>query len=155
MSEQFIFCDLNKCTNCRLCMYACSFVKSKKFSPIRSRIKVLDKEHKTFVAITCNHCENAPCVACCPMKALKRNEDGIIVIDEGACTGCGWCIIHCPLGAISIDPDKRVVTICDLCDGDPECVKICPTDALEMIEGRGRYASKMHEVGLKMGKELL
>jgi Fe-S-cluster-containing hydrogenase components 1 len=136
-------------------MYACSFVKSKKFSPIRSRIKVLDKEHKTFVAITCNHCENAPCVACCPMKALKRNEDGIIVIDEGACTGCGWCIIHCPLGAISIDPDKRVVTICDLCDGDPECVKICPTDALEMIEGRGRYASKMHEVGLKMGKELL
>ena len=134
MSERFILCNPNECTNCRLCMYACSFVKSKKFSPLRSRIKVLDKEHRTFMAIACRHCKDAPCITYCPSKALTRNEDGIIIVDEEACTGCGYCITQCPIGAISMDPDKTVVTMCDLCDGDPECVKICPANALQMVE---------------------
>ncbi|RZN64254.1 MAG: 4Fe-4S dicluster domain-containing protein [Candidatus Methanoliparum thermophilum] len=152
--SKLIFCDMNKCTNCRLCVYACSFVKTKKFSITKSRIKVLDKDHEVSVAVACNHCEDAPCVAYCPTKALENNE-GIIKIHEEKCIGCGWCIIHCPVGAISFDADKRVVAICDICDGDPECVKICPINALEIIEDREEYTRKMHEIGLKTVKELI
>jgi len=152
--SKLIFCDLNKCSNCRLCIYACSFVHTKKFSVAKSRIKVLNRDQEIYVAVACNHCEDPPCVAHCPTKALK-NDEGIIKVDEKTCIGCGWCIIHCPVGAISFDADKRSVVICDLCNGDPECVKICPLNALEVIDDREEYARKMHEIGLKTAEEFI
>jgi len=61
---------------------------------------------------------------------LSQRENGVIVVDENKCNGCGWCIQACPFGAITFNPDNRKAMICDLCDGDPECVKYCPFDAL-------------------------
>jgi len=51
------------------------------------------------------------CIALCPAKVFKKNQDGKPVIkDPDACTGCRFCEFHCPDFAISINerfPDRR------------------------------------------------
>jgi nitrate reductase beta subunit len=45
----------------------------------------------------CNHCLNPPCLAACPRKAIyKREEDGIVLIDQNRCRGYRFCVTACP-----------------------------------------------------------
>jgi Fe-S-cluster-containing dehydrogenase component len=59
--------------------------------------------------------------------------NGILIVDEEKCDGCGWCIQACPYGGIMLHPDKGIVVACDLCGGDPKCVEFCPEEALELV----------------------
>jgi len=91
---------------------------------------------------SCLHCENAPCVTVCPTGAsYKRAEDGIVLVNEDACIGCGLCAWACPYGARELDGVERVMKKCTLCidrihnetlpepDRVPACVRSCPTGA--------------------------
>ncbi|MCL4186631.1 MAG: 4Fe-4S dicluster domain-containing protein [Rhodobacteraceae bacterium] len=91
---------------------------------------------------SCLHCADAPCVTVCPTGAsYKRAEDGIVLVDEAACIGCGLCAWACPYGARELDGAERVMKKCTLCvdriyndalpeaDRVPACVKACPTGA--------------------------
>lgn len=45
----------------------------------------------------CEHCLNPACVAVCPSGAIyKREEDGIVLIDQNKCRGWRMCISACP-----------------------------------------------------------
>ena len=45
----------------------------------------------------CNHCANPSCVASCPSGALyKREEDGIVLVDQDKCRGWRFCVSGCP-----------------------------------------------------------
>ncbi|MCU0258374.1 MAG: nitrate reductase subunit beta, partial [Solirubrobacteraceae bacterium] len=45
----------------------------------------------------CNHCMNPGCVAACPSGAgYKREEDGIVLIDQDVCRAWRQCITSCP-----------------------------------------------------------
>lgn len=45
----------------------------------------------------CNHCTYPACAAACPRKAIyKREEDGIVLIDQGRCRGYRKCVEQCP-----------------------------------------------------------
>ena len=45
----------------------------------------------------CNHCINPPCLVACPRKAVyKREEDGIVLIDQVRCRGYRFCVTACP-----------------------------------------------------------
>ncbi len=45
----------------------------------------------------CEHCLNAPCVASCPSGAMyKRDEDGIVLVNQEACRGWRFCMSGCP-----------------------------------------------------------
>lgn len=45
----------------------------------------------------CNHCTHPACLEACPRKAIyKRQEDGIVVIDQERCNGYRYCIKSCP-----------------------------------------------------------
>lgn len=91
---------------------------------------------------SCLHCADAPCVTVCPTGAsLKRAEDGIVLVNEDACIGCGLCAWACPYGARELDARAGVMKKCTLCadridnenlaeqDRVPACVRTCPTGA--------------------------
>ena len=77
----------------------------------------------------------------CPTGAsFKREEDGIVLMNEDWCIGCGLCAWSCPYGAERWIP-QRVMKKCTLCvdriynenlpeeDRVPACVRTCPTNA--------------------------
>ncbi|MEM0976757.1 MAG: 4Fe-4S dicluster domain-containing protein [Pseudomonadota bacterium] len=91
---------------------------------------------------SCLHCEDAPCVTVCPTGAsYKRAEDGIVLVNEDDCMGCGLCAWACPYGAREMDLAAGVMKKCTLCvdriynenipeeDREPACVKTCPANA--------------------------
>ena len=91
---------------------------------------------------SCLHCENAACVTVCPTGAsYKRVEDGIVLVDEQLCIGCGLCAWACPYGARELDPTGGVMKKCTLCidriynetlepeEREPACVATCPARA--------------------------
>ena len=91
---------------------------------------------------SCLHCADAPCVTVCPTGAsYKRAEDGIVLVNEDACIGCGLCAWACPYGAREMDAAAQVMKKCTLCvdriynahlpeeDRVPACVRTCPSGA--------------------------
>lgn len=91
---------------------------------------------------SCLHCDDAPCVTVCPTGAsYKRSEDGIVLVDEDRCIGCGLCAWACPYGAREMDIAEGVMKKCTLCvdriyndnipeeDREPACVRSCPANA--------------------------
>ena len=123
---------------------------------------------------SCLHCEDAPCVTVCPTGAsYKRVEDGIVLVNEDHCMGCGLCAWACPYGAREMDAAAGVMKKCTLCvdriynenlpedDRVPACVRACPAGARhfgdlgdpdsavsEMVADRGGYGP-MAEQGTK------
>lgn len=100
--------DLRKCVGCYACTIAC---KSENVSPpgVVYR-RVLDLESgrypdvkRDFVPVLCNHCENAPCVTACPVKATTKRTDGIVDMIYTQCIGCRACLNACPYGARQSD----------------------------------------------------
>jgi anaerobic carbon-monoxide dehydrogenase iron sulfur subunit len=127
--------DYEKCTGCRLCELVCSVRHDHVSNPERSRIRVIKWEAEgVYVPMTCQQCEDAPCVNACPAKALARNQElGRVEIDYDVCIGCRTCVSVCPFGAMNFIASDRRVTKCDLCDGDPQCVRFCEVEAIEFI----------------------
>ncbi len=66
----------------------------------REEIEALLQYHRVFyfyVPRICNHCLNPACVAACPAGAIyKREEDGIVLIDQHKCRGWRFCVSACP-----------------------------------------------------------
>ena len=46
---------------------------------------------------------------------LQAHEDGIVLVDEKMCIGCGLCAWSCPYGAREMDPVEKVMKKCTLC----------------------------------------
>lgn len=105
--------------------YSCSY-------PFHAKNNGLDYlyELATYSSI-CRHCEEGACVKACPVDALFRMENGILVRYNLRCISCKSCSIACPFGTIIPDILPYRVSICDYCidrvsDEDiPLCVKTC------------------------------
>jgi Fe-S-cluster-containing hydrogenase component 2 len=88
-----------------------------------------------YIPMSCQQCQDAPCMNVCPVKAISREEQmGRILIDYDACIGCRSCVSVCPFGAMSFNTTDKQVFKCDLCDGDPQCVRFCEEKAVDFIE---------------------
>ena len=135
--RNIIFIDSDKCTGCRICEVACSYFKTGKFNPRKSRIRVTRLPRIGFdKPYVCIQCPNAKCVTACPVEALEKQSPlGTIKLLDNKCTGCAACVDACPMGAVNIDPETGLPLICDLCDGEPKCVEYCPKDALTYDKG--------------------
>jgi carbon-monoxide dehydrogenase iron sulfur subunit len=131
-----LYIDYQKCTGCRLCELVCAVFHDGMSNPARSRIKVMKWEADgLYIPMSCQQCQDAPCMNVCPVKAISRDEElGHVFVDYDVCIGCRSCVGVCPFGAMSFNiKDKRVFK-CDLCDGDPQCVRFCEEKAVDFLE---------------------
>lgn len=95
-----------------------------------------------FVPRLCMQCEESPCTTVCPVGATYRTADGVILVDEARCIGCGYCVTACPYGARFIVPAggeaRGAPGVADKCTWcyhrlarglEPACVEVCPVGA--------------------------
>jgi len=88
-----------------------------------------------FVPKLCNHCRRPSCVRVCPACATYVSPDGVVLIDEKRCVGCGYCVQACPYGMRFINPETGTADKCTWCYHritkglKPVCVTVCPTGA--------------------------
>lgn len=85
-----------------------------------------------YLPRTCAHCTYPACLASCPRKAIyKREEDGIVLIDQSRCKGYGECVRACPYKKSMYNPYTRVSEKCVGCypavekGYQPMCVQNC------------------------------
>lgn len=131
-----LYIDYQKCTGCRTCELVCAVQHDGCSNPARSRIKVVKWEAQgLYIPMSCQQCQDAPCLNICPVKAiLKDDKIGRVMVDYDICIGCRSCVAICPFGAMNYNViDKRIFK-CDLCDGDPQCVRFCDVKAVDLIE---------------------
>jgi carbon-monoxide dehydrogenase iron sulfur subunit len=128
--------DHQKCTGCQLCELVCAVSHDGISNPARSRIRVVKWEAEgLYIPMTCQQCQDAPCLNVCPVKAISRNEElARVAVDYDICIGCRSCVSACPFGAMIFNPTDRQVFKCDLCDGDPQCARFCEVKAVDFIE---------------------
>ena len=134
--KKVLMVDYEKCTGCRLCELVCSVMHDGVSNPIRSRIKIIKWESEgLYVPISCQQCDDAPCMNVCPVKAILRDEDtDAVIVDYDLCIGCRSCVAVCPFGAINYNPIDQKVIKCDLCGGDPQCAKFCEVQAIMYVD---------------------
>lgn len=133
--DKVLAIDARKCTGCLSCAAVCSMLHTGATSLTLSRVQVASDESRGIhVPMMCQHCEDAPCVAVCPTKAMSRSQSGgEVVLDYSQCIGCRYCAQACPFGAIGLDPQTMKVFKCDLCDGNPACARFCQPQAIEFV----------------------
>ena len=155
MSQYGFYIDLVKCTGCKTCVIACKDAHSLSVGTnYRKVIEFVEGNWKKdangawvqdvrgyYVPIACNECADPACVKVCPTKAhFKRESDGIVLIDEKKCIGCGACAKACPYGAPVLNDTAHKMHKCDACVDRlaqgllPICVEACPQRAIEFGE---------------------
>ena len=132
--------DTRKCVGCSDCVVACQTEKNVPVGFCRDWVvEVVDGTYPN-VSIElrserCNHCNNSPCVRCCPTGASHFEDGGIVVVNPNKCIGCGACIESCPYDARYSHPEGYVDK-CTFCihrvkqGSDPACVSVCPTKCM-------------------------
>ena len=93
--------DLKRCIGCQSCTIAC---KAENSTPtginwtetLSEEIGTYPNVTRVYVPTICNHCEDAPCQRVCPTKATYTTEEGMVLVDDTKCIGCGACITACP-----------------------------------------------------------
>ena len=86
----------------------------------------------------CEHCLNPACVASCPSGSIyKREEDGIVLIDQDKCRGWRMCVSGCPYKKIYYNWTSGKAEKCIFCYPRIEAGQ--PTVCSETCVGRIRY----------------
>jgi Fe-S-cluster-containing dehydrogenase component len=132
--------DTLKCVGCSDCVIACQLENNVPLGFCRDW--VVESVHGTYPEVgleirseRCNHCENAPCVRCCPTGASHIIDGGIVVVTKNKCIGCGACIQACPYDARYSHPGGYIDK-CTFCNhridegAAPACVAVCPTKCM-------------------------
>ncbi|MBG7621025.1 nitrate reductase subunit beta [Herbaspirillum sp. AP02] len=86
----------------------------------------------------CEHCLNPACVASCPSGSIyKREDDGIVLVDQDKCRGWRMCISGCPYKKIYYNWSSGKAEKCTFCYPRIEAGQ--PTVCSETCVGRIRY----------------
>jgi Fe-S-cluster-containing dehydrogenase component len=121
------------CMGCHACEVAC---KQEHGLGVGPRLVRVLEQSPDYIPIYCHHCAKAPCKEACPVEAISRNEQGIVLIDKDLCIGCRECLEACPFGAMQFDDSQEIAVKCDLCvhrltdNKFPACMAVCPTGCI-------------------------
>ena len=129
--------DLDTCVGCHACAVSCKEWNSRRHPAPLTDHEPYGKEPRASGSTACTatrpakarrraarvhfprsclHCDTPACVTVCPTGACyKRGEDGIVLVDEDKCIGCGLCAWACPYGAREMRRCAGVMKKCTLC----------------------------------------
>jgi formate dehydrogenase iron-sulfur subunit len=158
-----ILVDVTRCTGCNKCVDACvaaNHLGQEHHIPQQAPdglsaqrwLAIIDSPQGGFVRKSCFHCLDAACVSACPVGAMHKSPEGIVLYDSGKCMGCRYCLMACPFGIPRYEWDSTtpVVDKCFFCYPrlstglEPACVEACPQNALTFGE-RGELLDLAHE----------
>jgi Fe-S-cluster-containing dehydrogenase component len=140
--EYALIVDTKDCVGCYACEVACKQEHNLPAGPRWIRVfpvspkEIEGKLQLRYVVTHCVHCSQPLCKEVCPVNAISKRDDGIVLVDEELCTGCRECIEACPLGVMQFDEDKGLAEKCDLCVEridmglEPACVAACPSHCI-------------------------
>ncbi len=146
--------NYEKCTGCRLCELVCAVKHDGISNPARSRIRVMKWEDEgLYIPMSCQQCQDAPCLKGCPVKAISRNDElGRVEVDSSVCIGCRTCVSICPFGGMTFNSIDKKVIKCDLCDGDPQCARFCEVKAVEFIDPGDESLLRKKQAALRLSE---
>ena len=129
--------DIRKCIGCQACTVSCSVENQPPIGQFRTTVLQyeIDRPGSSPAMVSlprlCNHCEAPPCVPVCPVRATFQREDGIVLVDNERCVGCGYCVQACPYDARFINHETQTADKCTFCEHRleagllPACVESC------------------------------
>ncbi|MBT8443056.1 MAG: oxidoreductase [Gammaproteobacteria bacterium] len=167
--------DVERCNNCRACFLAVKdehtgndFPGYAAEQPAMGHnwLEIERKERGAypivdahFMPVMCNHCDDAPCMKVAKDGAIRKREDGIVIIDPVLAKGQKEIVDACPYGAVSWNDELQLpqTWIFDahlLDDGwtKTRAEQCCPTDVFRSVQVEDQ---EMQRIAGEEGLEVL
>jgi Fe-S-cluster-containing dehydrogenase component len=116
--------DVERCDNCRSCFIAVKdehagneFPGYAAAQPALGHnwLEIRRRERGTyplveahFQPVMCNHCDDAPCIKAARDGAVRKRDDGIVIIDPVKAKGQRQIVDACPYGAVSWNEERQL-----------------------------------------------
>ena len=157
MSKWNMIIDVAECTNCHLCTLANAdeYVDNDfpgYAAPMPKHghrwIDILQKERGqgtmidiAYAPTMCNHCDDAPCVKAARDGAVRKRDDGIVVIDPVKAKGQKQIVEACPYGHVWWNEERQLpqhwnfdAHLIDSGWKQPRGGQVCPTGAMHAVK---------------------
>ncbi|MBI4296097.1 MAG: 4Fe-4S dicluster domain-containing protein [Chloroflexi bacterium] len=157
VKEYALMVDTRDCVGCSACEVACKSEHNLPVGPRYIRVYpdqprlIEGKPQMRYTVTHCMHCTQPPCRDACPVDAITKRADGIVLVNQETCIGCKACVPACPFGVMQFDEEKGLANKCDLCvtridQGlKPACVSACPAHCIysgDVVEIKDKLASQ-------------
>jgi Fe-S-cluster-containing dehydrogenase component len=157
MKKWNLIVDVENCTNCNMCVLAVAdeYVGND-FPGYAAEMpkhchRWIDIERKergqspmvdvAFVPTMCRHCDDAPCMKAANNGAVKKRDDGIVLIDPILAKGQKQIVEACPFGAVWWNEEKQIpqawtfdAHLLDQGWKEPRAAQVCPTAAITAVK---------------------
>lgn len=156
MRKWNLIIDVQRCENCYNCVIAerdehtgndfpgyAAPAAAVGDSPIRILRRVQGSApmvEAAYLPVMCNHCDNAPCMRQAG-DAIRKRDDGVVIIDPAKAKGRRDIVDACPYGAIVWNEEQELpqnwifdAHLLDQGWKQPRCQQVCPTDTIEAVK---------------------
>lgn len=166
MKKWHLVIDVAKCFGCNACAVAChdeyydndfSGYSASMAKHGQRWIDILQREkgqvpmvEVAYLPVTCNHCDDAPCVKAAKDGAITKRSDGIVIIDPVKAKGQRQLVGACPYGAIYWNEEQQLpqawpfdAHLLDQGWTRTRASQVCPTQAIRTVHAEDEDMRKM------------